>query len=87
MQTSYYYVYILSNKDRGVYYVGVTKNLVRRILEHREGSHRSFTGRYQVFDLMYFEVFDDIEQAIVREKQIKAGPRRRKTRLIEGMNP
>lgn len=82
------YVYILFNKPYGTLYTGVTSDLYRRVCEHKE--HRdpkSFTARYGVDKLGYFEEFQSIEEAIAREKQIKAGSRRDKVLLIIGMNP
>ncbi|MCO6482382.1 MAG: GIY-YIG nuclease family protein [Flavobacteriales bacterium] len=81
-------VYILANRANGVLYTGVTSNLVRRVLEHRARKHPgSFTARYNVFLLVYYEHFDRIVAAIAREKQIKAGSRKAKIKLIESMNP
>ena len=81
-----FYVYILASRSR-VLYVGVTNNLARRMNEHRHGSLPSFTARYRVTRLVYFEEFADIRAAIAREKEIKGWVRRRKVRLIERMNP
>jgi putative endonuclease len=82
-----YYVYILSNASGTTLYTGVTGDLVRRVSQHREGTPGSFTGRYRVSRLVYYEVADEISAAIEREKQIKAGTRQRKLNLIKGMNP
>ena len=65
------YVYIVASKPRGTLYVGVTNDLVRRVYEHRAEAVEGFTKRYGVHRLVYFEVFDDIENAIAREKCIK----------------
>jgi len=81
-----YYVYIMTNKANTVLYVGVTGDLVRRVYEHKEKLADGFTKRYNIVKLVYYEVFEDIENAILREKQIKAGPRRRKIQLVESMN-
>lgn len=82
-----YCVYILTNQHHTVLYTGVTNDLVRRVREHREGRVEGFTKRYNVSKLVYYETFADVEQAIEREKQIKAGPRQRKLDLIATVNP
>jgi len=81
-----YYIYIVTNKYRNVLYTGVTNSLVRRISEHKNKRNKGFTYRYNVDILVYFETFDRIRDAIAREKQIKAGSRRRKVKLINSMN-
>ena len=82
------YVYILTNIKRSVLYTGVTSDLVKRIHEHRNSlAPGSFTSRYRTFHLVYYEVADDMYTAISREKQIKAGSRKRKIELIESFNP
>jgi putative endonuclease len=82
------YIYILTNKNRTVLYTGVTSNLANRIYEHRTGKYKtSFTYKYNVKELIYFEEFNSIEEAIFREKQIKAGSRQKKLDLINGFNP
>jgi len=68
-----YYVYILASRKRGALYIGVTSDLVKRIYEHRNGLKEGFTDKYNVHDLVYFEIFEGIEDAIVREKRIKNG--------------
>ncbi|MCK5640058.1 MAG: GIY-YIG nuclease family protein [Gammaproteobacteria bacterium] len=82
-----YYVYILSNRGNNVLYAGVTRDLKRRIFIHKEGSINGFTKKYNVNKLVYFERFKDIKSAIEREKQIKAGSRKKKISLIEKNNP
>ena len=82
-----FFVYIMTNKSNRVLYTGVTSNLIRRVSEHKEGLKGGFTARYFVHKLVYFETYSEAMTAIEREKQIKAGPRRRKIALIEGMNP
>ena len=83
-----YYVYFLTNKDNKVLYVGVTNNLLRRLYEHRNNlDKKSFTSRYHVYKLVYFECTNDIKAAIEREKQIKGWNRKRKEKLIESVNP
>ena len=82
-----YYVYILSNKNRNVYYTGVTNNLTRRVIEHKNKHIKGFTSKYNVDELIYYEVFIDIREAIAREKQIKKYSRAKKLYLIESKNP
>ncbi|HLF72012.1 MAG TPA: GIY-YIG nuclease family protein [Dehalococcoidia bacterium] len=82
-----YYVYILSNNAGNVLYTGVTNDLIRRVYEHRGKFVDGFTSRYNVIRLVYYEATDDVEGAITREKQIKAGPRRKKIELINALNP
>ncbi|UCE33537.1 MAG: GIY-YIG nuclease family protein [Deltaproteobacteria bacterium] len=81
-----YYVYIMTNKYNTVLYTGITNNLKRRIYEHKEKLVAGFTNKYNLTKLVYYEVFDDPETAISREKQIKAGSRQKKTQLIDSMN-
>ena len=81
-----YYVYIMSSLSRSLY-TGVTNNLERRVAEHKERRCGSFTARYNIDRLVYFEEFDDINQAIVRESEIKQMARRMKIALIESTNP
>lgn len=80
-------VYILASKRNGTLYVGVTSNLVKRVWEHKNDIVEGFTRRYGVHMLVYFEIFDTMEAAITREKQLKAGSRVKKLRLIESLNP
>jgi putative endonuclease len=81
-----YYIYILTNTNRTVLYIGVTNNLQRRINEHKAG-FSDFTSRYNLYQLVYFEEYPDIKAAIGREKQLKAGSRQKKLDLINGFNP
>ena len=81
------YVYILSNSRRTVLYTGVTTDLERRILDHKVGYGSMFTAKYKTTDLLYYEEASDIEEAIVREKQIKKWKRDWKWKLIGEMNP
>ena len=82
------YIYILTNKYKSVLYVGVTSKLPQRIQEHKRKKYRkSFTARYNVDRLVYYESYISIKEAILREKQIKSGGRLRKIALIESMNP
>lgn len=81
-------MYILTNKNNTVLYVGVTNDLIRRISEHKEKLNpSSFSAKYNLDKLVYFENFYSIEGAISREKQLKAGSRIKKEKLIKGMNP
>jgi putative endonuclease len=82
-----YYVYILANTSRRVLYTGVTNNLKRRLNEHRKGLNKGFTKKYNVHDLMYYEVYDRPMQAIKREKRIKKWYRYQKDALISNINP
>jgi len=80
------YVYILSNKWNNVLYIGVTSNLYKRIYEHKHGLIKGFTSKYNVHKLVYYEVFNRIEDAIYREKCIKKSSRKYKERLIKSLN-
>lgn len=83
-----YYVYILTNTHRTVLYTGVTRDLVRRVYEHKHHLDKnSFTAKYNVEFLVYYESTSDVEAAIEREKQIKGWNRKRKEKLIESKNP
>lgn len=81
-----FYVYILASVQRTLY-IGVTNDLRRRVYEHKMGNVPGFAKRYRVNRLVYFEVADDAEGAIRREKQLKGWVRRRKVELIEAENP
>ena len=82
-----YYVYILSNKTDTTVYIGVTNDLMWRLQEHRNDLIEGFTKRYHIHKLVYYEVFQDVREAIAREKQLKGWRRARKNELIEGVNP
>jgi len=82
-----YYVYILFNQRNGTLYTGVTNNLKHRVWQHKSKLTAGFTRRYGVDRLVCFEAFRNISSAIAREKQIKAGSRKRKLELIERVNP
>jgi putative endonuclease len=82
-----FFVYIMTNPRNTVLYTGVTSNLSRRVSEHKEKRTPGFASRYNVTALVYYEMATTAEAAIAREKQIKAGSRRRKVELIESMNP
>jgi len=86
MRGKRYYVYIMTNKWNTTLYTGVTDDLKRRVYQHEEKLIEGFTKRYNVGKLVYYEVFGDPESAIRREKQIKAGPRRRKRELVGSVN-
>jgi putative endonuclease len=79
--------YILASKIGGTLYIGITNDLVRRVFEHRSKAVPGFTKRYSVMHLVYFEQFDDVENAIRREKRLKKWNRAWKVRLIEQSNP
>ncbi|MBI2406004.1 MAG: GIY-YIG nuclease family protein [Candidatus Harrisonbacteria bacterium] len=87
MKTKGGYVYIMTNKTNSVLYTGVTSNLEKRTYEHKNRLVDGFTTKkYNLNKLVYFEIFDSIQDAIAREKQIKGGSRRKKIALIESMN-
>jgi putative endonuclease len=79
-------VYLLTNKPNGTLYTGVTGNLPKRVWQHKNKLTRGFTYRYNLTRLVYFELFEEMYQAISREKQIKSGPRSSKIKLIESGN-
>ena len=78
---------MMTNYTNTVLYTGVTNDLVRRVYEHKNKLMEGFTKKYNLVKLVYYEAGNDIESAIVREKQIKGGSREKKIRLIESMNP
>jgi putative endonuclease len=82
-----YYVYILTSVNRKVMYVGVTNNLENRVAEHRSGKGGEFTRRYRVNTLVHAEEYQYVEDAIAREKEIKAWRRSKKDALVEATNP
>ena len=83
-----YYVYILTNKNNNVLYTGITKDLIRRVYEHKHHFDKdSFTAKYNVTKLVYFEETTDVKAAIEREKQIKGWSRMKKLFLIKEQNP
>jgi putative endonuclease len=87
MDARSFYVYILASSIGGTLYVGVTNDLIRRVTEHRLNKVKSFTQKYGVHRLVYFEQFDDVKNAIRREKGLKKWNRAWKVRLIEEFNP
>ena len=80
-------VYIVASQRNGTLYVGVTSNLSLRIWQHREGAFPGFTARYGCMLLVWYEYFERMDEAIAREKPIKAGSRNKKLALIENFNP
>ena len=80
-------VYILANQYQGTIYVGVTSNLSQRISQHKQNTHPGFTSNYECNLLVYYEFFESMDDAITREKQLKAGKRIKKIKLIESSNP
>ena len=85
--SKYYYVYITTNIRHTVLYTGFTDDLPVRAYQHKEKFVAGFTKRYHVTKLVYYEVFDDYDAALAREKQIKGGSRKRKLELINKINP
>ncbi|MDO8658440.1 MAG: GIY-YIG nuclease family protein [Candidatus Levybacteria bacterium] len=81
------YVYVLANITNRVLYIGVTGDLIKRVWEHKQKLVKGFTEKYNVNKLIYYEIFDDINEAIKREKQLKGGSREKKLKLIESINP
>ncbi len=81
------YVYIMTNKSRSTFYIGVTNDLWRKVAEHNNGIGSKFVQKYNLFDLVYYEHFFDIRYAIRREKQLKNWHREWKLNLIKTMNP
>ncbi len=86
MKIYLYYVYILTNAHHSVFYTGVTNDLERRCFEHKHKLVKGFTKKYNINKLIYFEVFDLVDLAIAREKQIKSYSRSKKIALIEAFN-
>jgi putative endonuclease len=87
MQNRSAYTYILTNKRNTVLYTGVTSDLIKRIYEHKQKLVEGFTKKYNVDKLVYYDIFEDIENAIIREKQIKGWIRKKKIELIDSVNP
>ena len=82
-----YHVYILTNKRNGALYIGVTSNLLERVDQHKRGIYDGFTKKYSINKLVYYETFENINDAIAREKQLKKFNRKWKIELIEKENP
>ena len=83
----FYFVYIMTNWNDKVMYVGMTNNIVRRVYEHKNKLIDGFTKRYNIIKLVYYETFQDVRLAIEREKQIKKWRREKKNNLVNTMNP
>lgn len=83
----YYCVYIITNFTNTVLYTGVTGNLLGRIYHHKNKTASSFSSKYNLSKLVYYEIYEDVNEAIKREKQIKAGSRKKKLDLINSFNP
>lgn len=82
------YCYITTNKNKTVLYIGATNNLEKRIIQHKTKTYKnSFSARYNCDHLVYFEEYEDVNDAFLREKQLKAGNRKRKEKLINELNP
>ena len=81
------FVYILASRRNGTIYIGVTSDLPGRLYKHRSGITRGFASKYAAYRLVHYEAFGDMDSAIAREKQLKAGSRDRKLALIESLNP
>ena len=82
-----YYVYIMSNSHHTTLYIGVTNDLQRRVSEHKSGEIKGFSQKYNLHELVYYEGCGDVNDAIRREKQLKAWSRAKKENLIETLNP
>ena len=80
-------IYIMANKRNGTLYTGVTSNLITRVYQHKQGLQPGFTQQYGCIKLVYYELVADMSSAIAREKQVKAGSRKKKLALIESLNP
>ena len=85
--TENYFVYIMSNIHNNVLYVGVTSNLVKRVYQHREKLVEGFTKKYNICKLVHYEIFEDANYAIEREKQLKKRKREKKEEIINNSNP
>ena len=82
-----YYVYILTNKTNSVMYIGMTSNLTRRLYEHKNGIVEGFSKKYKTHKLVYVEEYDNVNDCISREKQLKGWIRAKKNALVESINP
>jgi putative endonuclease len=87
MRQKYSYTYILASKRNGTLYIGVTADLIKRVYKHKNNLIEGFTKKYGVHRLVYYETFENIENAIMREKQLKRWNRKWKLELIEQVNP
>ncbi|MCX6166297.1 MAG: GIY-YIG nuclease family protein [Ignavibacteriae bacterium] len=86
MKNQIYFVYILASKKNGTLYIGITNNLIRRIVEHKEKIIKGFTAKYDIDKLVYYETYNYVNDAIKREKDLKEWHRKWKIRLIEKEN-
>jgi len=82
----HFYVYILTNYAKNVFYVGFTNNIIRRTIEHKNGFGFEFTSKYKLNSLVYYEETENVHSAIAREKEIKGWRREKKIKLIRGAN-
>ncbi len=85
-----YFVYIITNEKKSVLYIGVTNNIQKRLSQHyfdSQNSKKSFAGKYNCYYLLYYQSFEDINQAILREKELKGWRREKKSKLISDFNP
>ena len=82
-----YYVYFMANSTNVALYIGVTNDLKRRVFEHKHKLVKGFTAKYDINKLVYYEIFDDPENAILREKRLKGSSRAMKNKLVESINP
>ncbi len=82
-----YYVYVLTNDNNNVMYIGITNDLKRRVYEHKSNTIEGFTKKYHVHKLVYYEITTDVNSAIAREKQLKKWKRAKKNALVETLNP
>ena len=82
-----YYIYILASCKNGTLYIGITNNLKKRVYEHKNGLMEGFTKKYNINNLVYFEIYNCVNSAILREKRIKKWRRTWKIKLIQSMNP
>lgn len=87
MRSRQYYLYMMTNKSDTVIYVGVTSDLANRVYKHKNKLVKGFTSKYNIYKLVYYEIYSDIIDAISREKQIKGGSRKKKIELIKDRNP
>ena len=82
-----YFVYLITNWNNKVIYIGITNNLQRRVFEHKNKLVEGFTSRYNLNKLVYYEITTDVNSAIAREKEIKKWRREKKNKLVESLNP
>lgn len=87
MNSKQYYVYIMTNFEETTLYIGVTNDLERRVYEHKNKLYEGFSKRYNLKNLVYYEIFDDINLAIEREKYLKGKTRKFKNNLVNNFNP